>query len=570
MRSGDVVAGRYRLEEAVGTGGMGEVWRATDLELRRDVALKLARTGDDEEIRREARIGAGLHHPNVISVFDVAEDDGRRWLVMEYLPARSLAEICRTDGPISPELAARVGTQIAGALAAMHAKGMVHRDITPANILVTEDGTAKLADLGVAMWDQVTLTGSAKNAGTAGYVAPEVIQGYRATPKADLYALGVTLSAATEGQADKHLTEVLATLSDPNPDRRPTAAKAVQLFGRSRRVPVRMLLAAGVAVVVVVALVLTLTQSDGPPDSAPEGRPGPRLLFGVGDRIDTALASDLVREAPVGMLTTNYHKPADLETMADWRDTLVPDAYAKGYALHVVVSDWDSDDPEGPVDTRYGPGCGRPHPLTPAFLEDMRRLAEIFAGKVDGPPLYVTVFQEVNKFACEDGSYSETPEQTAYYRALQDNYLLARQIIRETAPNAQVAMGWDGYQVESDHPDVGGGRSMFEHFADALRESDYQAVLAKQPYGNIDQVRRSVRLLGEYGKVMVAAYGNKETRREVFDSDMKTLLSDDSLDDLTDAGLFAWSFNTVRVLDTGSPGTLDLIEDVIRRTDQGD
>jgi hypothetical protein len=333
---------------------------------------------------------------------------------------------------------------------------------------------------------------------------------------------------------------------------------------------VRVLVAAGVAVALAAVLVLTLSQSHGPPDSAAESGSDARVLFGVGDRIDTARASELVREAPVGMLTTNYHKPADLSTMADWRDTLVPDAYAKGYALHVVVSDWEGDDPEVPVDTKYGRGCGRPLPLTDAFVQQMRALAEIFAGRAGGPPLYVTLFQEVNKFACEDGSYSESPEQTAYYRALQDNYLLARDVIRQTAPNAQVAMGWDGYQVESDHPDVGGGRSMFEHFADALRESDYQAVLAKQPYGNIDQVRRSVRLLGEYGKVMVAAYGNKETRREVFDSDVRTLLSTDSIDDLTDAGLFAWSFNTVRVLDTGSPGTVDFVKDVIRRTDPDD
>jgi hypothetical protein len=149
---------------------------------------------------------------------------------------------------------------------------------------------------------------------------------------------------------------------------------------------------------------------------------------------------------------------------------------------------------------------------------------------------------------------------------LQDQYLAARHVIREEAPNARVAMGWDGYQVESDHPQVGGGRSMFEHFARVLKESDYQAVLAKQPYGDIDQVRRSVRLLGEYGKVMVAAYGNKDTRREVFDSDVETLLSEDSIASLTAAGLFAWNFNTVRVLDTGSPPILDLVKDVVRRT----
>ncbi|NUT93216.1 MAG: serine/threonine protein kinase, partial [Saccharothrix sp.] len=210
---------------------MGEVWRATDLELRRVVALKLATTGDGEATRREARIGAGLHHANVISVFDTVVDGGRRWLVMEYLPARSLAEICRTDGPVDAGLATRIGAQIATALSAMHAKGMVHRDITLANVLVTPDGTAKLADLGVAMWDEVTLTGSVKDAGTAGYLAPEVLRGHRATPAADVYSLGVTLSAASEGRADRRLASVVAALTEPDPARRPTADRAARLLG---------------------------------------------------------------------------------------------------------------------------------------------------------------------------------------------------------------------------------------------------------------------------------------------------------------------------------------------------
>ncbi|MFI9813891.1 protein kinase domain-containing protein [Saccharothrix variisporea] len=227
MRSGDVVAGRYRLEEVVGRGGMGEVWRAADLELRRVVALKQATTGDGDGVRREARIGAGLHHPHVISVFDVVVENGVRWLVMEHLPARSLAEVVRTDGPLSPRVAASVGAQVADALSAMHAKGMVHRDITLANVLVTADGTAKLADLGVAVWSEVTLTGTARLAGTPGYLAPEVLRGHPATAASDMFALGTTLSAAVEGNAEGTgpLAVVLSALVDPDPRRRPTAAE---------------------------------------------------------------------------------------------------------------------------------------------------------------------------------------------------------------------------------------------------------------------------------------------------------------------------------------------------------
>ena len=583
MRSGDVIAGRYRLEEAVGAGGMGEVWRATDLELRRVVALKRATTGDSGETRREARIGAGLHHPNVISVFDVVVEDDQRWLVMEYLPARSLAEVCRNSGPIAPGLAARIGAQIATALAAMHAKGMVHRDITQGNILVAEDGTAKLADLGVAMWDQVTLTGSAKTAGTPGYLAPEVLDGHRATPAADLYSLGVTLSASIEGhpETDERFTGVLAKLTDADPTHRPTADETARLLGGgSNRLPRRALLVVAgvvVAVALVTTFLVTSAGDDGttgdaaePPGSAggevPPAGDG-ELLFGVGDQIDKAMATELVRESPVGMLTTTYHKPSDLTKMASWRDTLVPDAYAEGYALHVVVSDWDTDDPEKTFQTTHGTACGRPHPLSPEFLDHMRALATIFAGQTDGPPLYVTMFQEVNKFACgEDGSYSGDPTSVAYYEALMDRYLEVRQLIKDIAPNAQVALGWDGYQVESDHPEYGGGRSMFSHFARVLEVSDYQAVLAKQPYGNIDQVRQSVRILGGYGKVMVAAYGRSDTSGEVVKSDLRTLLADDSIADLTESGLFAWSFNNETVPTRAGRSTLDFVKDVIRRT----
>jgi serine/threonine protein kinase/tetratricopeptide (TPR) repeat protein len=209
---------------------MGEVWRATDMELRRVVAVKQASTGDSEGIRREARIGAGLHHPNVVTVFDVVVEDGVRWLVMEYLPARSLAEVVRADGPLPPRRAAHVGRQIATALSAMHAKGMVHRDVTLGNVLLAEDGTAKLADLGVAVWAEVTLTGSERNAGTPGYMAPEVLAGHPATSASDMFSLGMTLSVAAEGMVEGPLATALSALVDPSPARRPSADEAVRLL----------------------------------------------------------------------------------------------------------------------------------------------------------------------------------------------------------------------------------------------------------------------------------------------------------------------------------------------------
>jgi serine/threonine protein kinase len=108
-----LIADRYRLEEHLGAGAMGEVWRATDLELGRQVALKRSQSRDNGQIRREARIGAGLQHPCVISVFDaVVDDQGDRWLVTEYLPSRSLAEILETEGPLPPGQVAEIGAQL--------------------------------------------------------------------------------------------------------------------------------------------------------------------------------------------------------------------------------------------------------------------------------------------------------------------------------------------------------------------------------------------------------------------------------------------------------------------------
>lgn len=559
---------------------MGKVWQATDLELRRAVALKETSTGDEEEIRREARIGAGLHHPNVVSVFDVVEEGDRRWLVMEYLPARSLAEMIREDGPISPSRAARVGAQIATALSAMHAKGMVHRDVTPGNILVTDDGTAKLIDLGITTWDQVTRTGTQQNTGTPAYMAPEVRDGHRVTSAADVYSLGTTLAAAVKGhdQANGRFADLLARLTEPSPSRRPTADEAAKLLARScgRRPTRGVLVGAGVGMVAVLvaAVVVLVRDSDRPsavadaPGSsrraAPPGGDG-KLLYGVGDQLNSVLASELVRDTPVRMLTTTYHKPSDLSKMTPWGDAAVPEAYAEGYALHLIVSDWEVDDPEISVTTAHGVGCGRAYVLTSDFPRHMRSLARIFAGQVDGPPLYVTVFQDVNKMGCKDGYYADEASSTAYYKALKDRYLEVLRIFHEEAPNSRVALGWDAWQARNDDPRMGYGRSMFSHFADVLAASDFQSVIAKEPLGNVDDVRQSVRILGEYGPVMVAAYGNKRTDN-VADGEVRALLSDVSIAELTGYGLFAWNFNSEGVLSRAGRPTLDFVKDVVRRT----
>lgn len=212
-----LVAGRYRLGERVGSGAMGVVWRARDERLRRTVAVKqlLLQPGLDsaraDEARqramREARIAARLQHANVVIVYDVAEDDGQPWLIMEYVPSKSLAAAIQ-DGPLPPYLVARVGAQAAAGLAAAHAVGVVHRDVKPGNVLLGDDGVVKIADFGISRAvDDVVLTATGLLTGTPAYLAPEMAKGEDPAPPSDVFALGSTLYAAVQGQPPFGLNE---------------------------------------------------------------------------------------------------------------------------------------------------------------------------------------------------------------------------------------------------------------------------------------------------------------------------------------------------------------------------
>ncbi|HEU0127486.1 MAG TPA: serine/threonine-protein kinase, partial [Pseudonocardiaceae bacterium] len=191
---------------------MGVVWQARDERLQRLVAVKqllLApdlSPGETEEARlralREARIAARLQHPNAIVVYDVAEHDGEPCLVMEYLPARSLAAVLNERCFLSVDEVASIGAQVASALAAAHAAQIVHRDVKPGNILISDDGTAKITDFGVSRAaGDVTVTQTGMMAGTPAYLAPEVARGQVPTTASDVFSLGATLYAAVEGRA---------------------------------------------------------------------------------------------------------------------------------------------------------------------------------------------------------------------------------------------------------------------------------------------------------------------------------------------------------------------------------
>lgn len=219
-----LLAGRYRLESLLGRGSMGAVWKARDVVLGRSVAVKevlLPPTQTEEENHvareralREARSIAALSHPNVVTLFDVVEDDGRPWVVMELVPAKSLAQIIKDDGVLAPTEAARIGVAVLAALNSAHEVGIIHRDVKPGNILVSPDGRVKLADFGISRRaEDSQLTRSGLMVGSPSYIAPEVARGKPAGPAADIWGLGATLQCAVEGEPPFDLGDPVATLT---------------------------------------------------------------------------------------------------------------------------------------------------------------------------------------------------------------------------------------------------------------------------------------------------------------------------------------------------------------------
>jgi tRNA A-37 threonylcarbamoyl transferase component Bud32 len=213
---GSLLADRYEIRAPLGRGGMGEVVEAVDRRLSRTVAIKVLHPelADDERFlarfRREAATAARLSHVGIVSVHDIGEHGGRTFIVMELVAGRTLAELGRADdaAPV-----ARIGAAAARALAHAHDRGVVHRDVSPANIMVTADGTVKVLDFGIARGPSAT----AASRGTVAYVAPEVLRGETADARADVYSLGMVLRELAHGLDESALTGVLAraTASDP-------------------------------------------------------------------------------------------------------------------------------------------------------------------------------------------------------------------------------------------------------------------------------------------------------------------------------------------------------------------
>ncbi|MFI0446737.1 protein kinase [Actinomadura sp. 6N118] len=311
-----VLAGRYRLIEQVGRGGTAEVWRATDQQLGRPVAVKIVEMPG--QVWHEARHSAGLVHPNVVEMLDAGGEDGRLFMVMEWVAGCDLAVALREGEMFPPRRVAEVGAQAARALEATHAQGIVHRDVKPGNLLLADDGTVKLADFGIAVTADRPRTRSGPLIGTSLYVSPEQIRGQEAGPASDLYALGCVLYELSAGrppfvapdteellrqhveddpiplQTEGELDRVIMALLAKDPAKRPPSAgnvaNALETLALNQatqvlppppsRLRARLsdpLKAAAVAALVVVAAVLaTVTVVE---TSAPGSTPAPTLTI---------------------------------------------------------------------------------------------------------------------------------------------------------------------------------------------------------------------------------------------------------------------------------------------------
>ncbi|MEK6274401.1 MAG: protein kinase [Actinomycetota bacterium] len=232
---GELIAGRYELEKLVGSGGMSNVFRAHDRLLERTVALKILHeqyTRDEdyvERFRREARAVAQLAHPNIVTVIDRGEQEGRQFIVFEYIDGENLKELSNR-GPLDVREAIRLSLQVARALSFAHHRGLVHRDVKPQNVLLNDEGQAKVTDFGIARSldvHGVTQTGTVL--GTSDYIAPEQARGQKVDPKTDIYSLGVVLYELLGGEvpyagdnfvavAMRHVNEPVPSVLERRPD----------------------------------------------------------------------------------------------------------------------------------------------------------------------------------------------------------------------------------------------------------------------------------------------------------------------------------------------------------------
>ena len=327
MTPTSLAAGRYLLEDVLGRGGMATVVRARDTRLDRTVAVKLLsdQASADDDLRkrflREGRFAAQLAHANVVAVYDTGEEDGTPYIVMECVDGEPLSDVVARRGPLPPAEVAELGRQACTGVAHAHARGLVHRDVKPQNLLLRDDGTLKVADFGIARAGGVgaTITQAGTLLGTAAYMAPEVVDGEPATPASDVYSLGAVLYELATGEPPRRaatiadlvvdepvqpprvlvpdlpaeLESTILRCLDRDPGRRPASAgelareleaptesstfsqrptEVVRSVERTRRSP-WALLAVAVAAAALGAIVLALSLSNDDPEPPPPVEP---------------------------------------------------------------------------------------------------------------------------------------------------------------------------------------------------------------------------------------------------------------------------------------------------------
>jgi len=282
------------------------------------------------------------------------------------------------------------------------------------------------------------------------------------------------------------------------------------------------------------AVITTPTPTPTPTVPTPPAKSSLKITFGIGSQAGPAMDFRIVREAPVHMLTSWYNGSKDLEWMQVQKNDLIPRLYQKKYIVHLIT--W-TDLPENEIQTPYGPACGRPYPVSTQVVEDMKQLAQIYNGN---GPLYLTLFTEFQSFTCTDNNWIGNEN---YWKTLKDNFRKIKDIFHQYAPQSKVAISWGGWQSRYDDKVNQGGRSLFPYFEDILRESDFTAFQTMESDTNIQEILDMTRILGSYRKpVMLAHYKPSNGSHDVFDSDMRRLFTDDVINQLTNDGLFAFSF----------------------------
>lgn len=297
------------------------------------------------------------------------------------------------------------------------------------------------------------------------------------------------------------------------------------------------------------------TPTPVPPTPAPSSGL-PRILFGMGSQPDGVIGDPLDQQAPLGMYTSWYNRPEDLDWMQWWHDSgyIAKNVYGTGRAAHLII--W-SDIPE------EGTPCGRQYPISDRINGDMVRLAQIWAGDPGGPPLYVTLFTEFQTYPCIDNQWKGAED---YYLRLQQKMIEIKDIFHAYAPNSKVSIGWGGWQLRWDYPPDGEGASLLPYFDSVMRQMDFQSFQAMHDSGNVNDVRMMTQALGQYGPVMLAHYKPQAANDATYYADVSTMLTDSYLAEMQSYGLFAWSFmDNDNIDDPDEAYIFDLLKQAIQR-----